>query len=141
MKCMLRNQYFLYKTTLAVKPLVRRYLQQTCLLRIQAISVPTKNRCNNRWGIPGVYDWRPVTRNDFENVSARKSRDFCTGRQIGEAQLLNSTTCMLRNRVISVQNTNVEGGGDKMLVPRSGSYILMGGMGDVLVGLPRTTAK
>ena len=51
MKCMLRNLYFLYKTTLAVKPLVRRYLQQTCLLRIQAISVPTKNRCNNRWGI------------------------------------------------------------------------------------------
>jgi hypothetical protein len=48
---------------------------------------------------------------------------------------------MLRNRVISVQNTNVESGGDKILVQKSARYILMGGMGDVLVGLPRTTAK
>jgi hypothetical protein len=43
--------------------------------------------------------------------------------------------------VISVQNTDVEGGEEKILVPRSVWYILVGGMSDVFVKQPRRTAK
>ena len=133
MKCMLRNQYLLYKTTLAVT---------TVGPPVSSTNVSSQNSgnfCTNQvslkqslGGVNFVYDWRSVTRNvvmtddGFENVVCSEISWFLYRTTIGEAQLLISTTCMLRNRVISVQNTNVEGGGDRILVPRSGSYILNG---------------
>ena len=48
---------------------------------------------------------------EVDNVSARKSDDFCTGQQSLQHGLVYSlsTKCMLGNLMISVQNTDVEG--------------------------------